>query len=122
MRRAPSKYRAVPTVVDGIRFHSKREAVRYVELKLLEKVGEIWDLELQPCFPLLVPSTSGQAVRAAKAIAYGGTFRIGEYRGDFRYKERGGTVVEDSKGFRTPLYRWKKRHVEIQYGIEIREV
>jgi hypothetical protein len=26
------------------------------------------------------------------------------------------------KGFKTPLYRWKKKHVEAQYGITIREV
>jgi len=91
-------------------------------LKLLEKAGEIWDLELQPRFPLKVASTSGQAMRAAQAIA--GTFdgTIGEYRADFRYQDKTGIVIEDSKGFRTPLYRWKKKHVEKQYNVTIREV
>lgn len=123
-RSARSKYRAVPKVVDGIRFASKREAKRYQELRLLERAGEIWDLELQPRFPLYVPSTSGYLSRAAKAMAEGGTFRIGEYRADFKYRDRATIpyVVEDSKGFRTPLYRWKKKHVEAQYGITIREV
>lgn len=122
--RKPHKYGAKRTVVDGITFHSQKEAKRYGELKLLEKAGEIWELELQPTFPLMVPSTSGRAFRAAVAIAQGGTWRIGEYRGDFAYfdKRSDGRVVEDVKGFKTPLYRWKKKHVEAQYGIQIREV
>jgi hypothetical protein len=117
-----SKYGAQPTVVDGIRFHSKKEARRYKELKLLEKAGEIWDLKLQPAFPLMVPSTSGQLMRAAKAITQGGMFRIGEYRGDFKYYDRSAApyVVEDVKGYDTPLSKWKRRHVAAQYGIEVR--
>lgn len=117
-----SKYGAKPTTVDGITFHSAKEAKRYGELKLMEKAREVWDLELQPVFPLCVPSTTGTVFGAAKAIA--GTFngRIGEYRGDFKYHDRSGIVVEDVKGFKTPLYKWKKKHVEAQYGIQIREI
>jgi hypothetical protein len=119
----PHKYRAQPTVVDGVRFASKREARRYGELKLLEQAGEIHDLRLQPRFPLMAPG-----------LGNGGPYErvhLGEYRGDFLYCacrrgaakcERTRTVVEDVKGFKTPLYRWKKRHVEAQYGIQIREV
>lgn len=116
-----AKYGAVPTTVDGVRFDSAKEATRYGELKVLEQAGEIWDLELQPRFVLLVPSTSGQLMRAATAITQGGTFKLGEYRGDFKYHDKSGIVVEDVKGFKTPLYRWKKKHVEAQYGIVIRE-
>ena len=117
-----SKYNAQPTEVDGIRFHSKKEAERYQALKLMEKAGEIWDLELQPKFPLCVLSTSGQAMRAAKVLA--GTFdgRIGEYRGDFAYHDRRGRIVEDVKGMDTPLSKWKRKHVAAQYGIEVRLV
>ncbi len=115
-----SKYRAVPTTVDGIRFHSAKEARRYGELKLLQKAGTIRALVLQPSYPL---------------DAFGVECRpIGIYRADFAYelgyfvtvqgvrKECWRGVVEDVKGFKTPLYRWKKKHVEAQYGIEIREV
>lgn len=120
--RSTSKYRAVPTVVDNIRFASKKEALRYCGLRLLEKAGEIWDLELQPKFPLVVASTTGTVMGAAKALA--GTFdgRIGEYRGDFAYHDRSGRVVEDVKGCDTPLSKWKRRHVRAQYGIEVRIV
>ncbi len=115
-QRKGHKYKAKPTVVDNIRFDSMREAARYQVLKLRERAGEISDLELQPTFSL--------TVRGVK---------IGTYRADFRYKERADLVraqdqpamfevVEDSKGFRTPLYKWKKRHMLAEHGIEIREV
>lgn len=122
MSRRPHKYGAVKTEIDGIAFASKAEARRYVELKLLERAGEIWDLELQPRFPLLVPATTGTIRGALQAEA--GTFdgRIGEYRGDFAYQDTRGRIVEDVKGFKTALYRWKKKHVEKQYGIQIQEI
>lgn len=113
--RAPSKYHAVKTQVDGITFDSKKEAQRYGELKLLLRAGKIHDLERQPSYVL-------EAKRGGK---------IGVYRADFIYCEcEGGKdfcdfsrpIVEDVKGFKTPLYRWKKKHVEAQYGITIREI
>jgi hypothetical protein len=107
MRRAASKYRAIKTEVDGVLFDSKREAAHYCELKLRQKAGEIDLLELQPEFALVV---SGVVV--------------GKYRADFRYvlTHNGELVVDDSKGFRTPVYRLKKKIVEAIYGIEIQEV
>lgn len=106
----PHKYGAKRTVVDGITFASQKEARRYQELRLLEKAGEIQGLELQPRFPLEVPTA-------------GDDTPIGEYRADFAYRERRrGYVVEDVKGFKTPLYKWKKKHVEAQYGITIVEI
>jgi hypothetical protein len=107
-----SKYGAIKQTVDGIVFHSKREAKRYCELRLLEKAGEIQNLELQPKFVLTV-DTGPETCEM-----------LGNYIADFAYHDKatGKIVVEDSKGFRTPLYRWKKKHVEAQYGIEIREV
>ena len=111
-KRNGHKYGAVPTEVDGIRFASKAEARRYGELKLLEKAGKISDLELQPRFELSVRRTLCAPVK------------LGHYVADFRYfdREAGQYVTEDVKGLKTPMYRWKKRHVEAQYGIAITEV
>lgn len=106
-----SKYKAKRTEVDGIVFHSQKEARRYQELKLLQRAGKIRNLRLQPEWDLFVP----------------GGERIGAYIADFCYYtvpwdyEQPELVVEDVKGFKTPLYRWKKKHVEAQYGITIRE-
>ena len=109
---ARSKYGAVPLVVDGVRFASTREARRYGELRLLERAGQIWDLTLQPEFPL-----HAAAICGAEPLEL-----VGKYRGDFAYATKDGTIVEDAKGVRTPLYRWKRKHVEIEYGIRIVEV
>ena len=105
------KYNNTKTVVDGIKFDSKREAERYKELKLLERAGKISDLILQPRFELLPKHTiNGRNVRKIEYIA------------DFQYKENGKTVVEDAKGFKTKEYLIKKKWFEYKYWIEIKEV
>ena len=117
MRRNGHKYNAQPTMVDNIRFASKAEAKRYGELKMLEKAGKISDLCLQPRFPLLLANRLGI-----------GTVSLGVYVADFQYVEYthpsapGVLITEDVKGVKTPLYRWKKKHVEAQYGITITEI
>ena len=105
MKRA-SKYRAVPTAVDGITFASKREAAHYSLLRLLERNGDLTDLELQPVYPVTVNGKS-----------------ICKYVADFRYRDKAGRVhIEDVKGVKTPIYRLKKKLVEAIYSIQIEEV
>jgi hypothetical protein len=101
----PSKYRNVPTEIDGFRFASKREARRYAQLKLLLASGDIAELELQPRYPLRV-----------------GGMLICTYVADFRYLEGGEIVTEDVKGVMTPAYRIKKKLMRAIYGIDVREV
>ena len=105
-----SKYHAVPTEIDGIRFASKAEARRYQELSLLESGGAIRELELQPAYDLIVNGV-----------------KVGRYVGDFRYwdNERNVAVVEDVKGgnaTKTPVYRLKRKLVQAIHGITISEV
>lgn len=124
MKRNGHKFNAVKTVIDGHTFASKLEAKRYGELRLLEKAGKIEGLELQPAFPLRVLLTTGTLKGAGKALA-GSYPTIGKYVADFKYfnlEAPTGWVVEDVKGFKTELYRWKKKHVEAQYGITISEI
>lgn len=89
-----SKYGAVPTVVDGVRFASKREARRDAELALLMRAHKIVEIERQPRFPLRV---------AGKLIT--------TYVADWKYLIAGsGTyTVEDAKGVQTPAFKikWK---------------
>jgi hypothetical protein len=98
------KYGAQPVTINGIRFASKAEGARYRILILLEKAGQVTELKLQPRYPL---------------VACGAT--IGHYQADFEYFIGDLRIVEDVKGFKTPLYRWKKKHFEAQYGLSIRE-
>lgn len=85
-----SKYGAIPTRVDGVRFASKAEARRDAELQMLVRIGEISNLIRQPRFPLVVNGV-----------------KVGTYVGDWTYDEHGRVVVEDSKGVQTPVFRLK---------------
>jgi hypothetical protein len=103
----------------GHRFDSKREAARYEELRMLEAVGEIADIEIHPGFPLMVLElgTDGPPW----------TFHtIGMYHADFRYRNvrTGNVIVEDvkSKPTKTEAYRLRKKFIEAQHGIVIVEV
>jgi hypothetical protein len=102
----PSKYGSVRTTVDDVTFDSKRESQRYLELKTLERAGEILNLELQPSYELVV---NGQ--------------KIGTYKADFRYIDNeGNTIVEDVKGVRTDVYKLKRKLMMAIHGIEIEEM
>jgi uncharacterized protein DUF1064 len=112
----PSKYHNLETVVDGHRFDSRHEATRYRELRLLERAGQIADLELQPAYVLHAPR-----INAAGELT--GLVPIGKYIADFRYRDvaSGLEVVEDAKGVRTPVYKLKSKIIAVEYGIQIRE-
>ena len=116
MPRLRSKYGAIKTTVDGIVFDSKKEAVRYCELKRLMGMGKIRKLELQPKFDLVVNGVK---------VCY--------YRADFSYDEldeehvkKGGSkywnpVIEDVKGMKTSIYRLKAKLMKACLGITVKE-
>jgi hypothetical protein len=124
------KYRAIKTTVDGKTFDSKKEAKRYTELKLLEKTGMITHLELQPEYQI--------TINGAKICKYKADFRYftvrqenreqytnskGEWQTPTMTGDKEGQIVEDVKGYKTPIYRLKKRLVEACYpGTLIKEV
>lgn len=101
-----NKYRNVRVTYDGLKFDSIAESKRYEFLKLMQKAGEISDLEVQPGFKLEVEG---------KLIC--------EYRGDFAYRDKQGRfVVEDVKGQHTaslPLFRVKAKLFEALKGFPI---
>lgn len=101
----PNKYRNRPTTVDGLRFASKREANRWVQLQTLERAGLITDLNRQVPFSLDVNGV-----------------HICRYIADFTYRENGGTVVEDAKGVQTASYVLKARLMKACHGLAVREV
>lgn len=102
-----SKYRNKKVTVDGIRFDSIKEANRYYDLKLLERAGEITELELQVPFVLQegYKTEDGRTVRSIKYVA------------DFVYVDaEGKRHIEDVKGHRTEVYKLKKKLFEKIYG------
>lgn len=102
----PHKYGAKPVVIDGHRFPSRKEARRYGELKLLERGGKIKDLRLQVSYDLEV-----NGMHICRFIA------------DFVYWHVGNNreYVEDAKGFKTDVYRLKRKLMRACLGIEILE-
>lgn len=127
-RRNGTKYNATKCLVDGIEFASKREANRYLELRLLERAGEISDLRLQVDFEL-IPNQyaiekrygkNGKELKDKQVLLE----RKCSYIADFVYtlNETGETVVEDAKGLRLDTYKLKKKLMLYRYGIRIKEV
>lgn len=108
-----SKYYSRKVIIDGIKFDSKKEGNRYLELKLLLKAKKIRDLELQKKFELLPKyKINNKTIRAISYIA------------DFVYWDisKNEMIIEDTKGFKTEVYKLKKKLFEYKYGIEIKEV
>lgn len=103
-----SKYHAKKTDINGITFDSAKEARRYLDLKLLERCGDISNLERQVRYELLPKNGHERAVY---------------YVCDFRYNENGKLVVEDVKGVRTRDYILKRKMFKHKYpDIEFREI
>ena len=100
-----NKYNNKKTVINGITFHSKKEGLRYIELKQMQKKNKIFDLVLQPKFLIKINGV-----------------KICTYIADFTYKTGIGVViVEDVNGFKTSIYRLKKKLMKAVLGIDIWE-
>jgi hypothetical protein len=112
---------------DGIRFDSKREYLRYLDLKLLARAGEIRRLEVHPKYPI----TIGGIPIMVSSNQHNKWDRHLTYEADFTYLERvPGTkqnehrqVIEDVKmqsGHRTGVYKIKRALMRAM-GHEIKE-
>ena len=110
-----NKYFNKKVMVDGIKFDSKKESKRYEQLKILKKAGLIKDLELQPTF-VLQPAYKNNKGEKVRAITY---------KADFIYFDThlDQYIVEDVKGFKTDVYKLKKKLFEYQYpNLTIEEI
>lgn len=92
---------------DGQVFDSVKEFQRWGELKILQRAGKISNLQRQVKFEL-IPKQEGE--------------RACHYVADFVYiNDKGETVVEDAKGFKTEVFRLKKKLMLWVHGIKIKE-
>lgn len=108
------KYGNKKVKLDGIAFDSKKEAMRYAELKLLQRAGEISELELQKEF-VLIPSQRIDGKVVEKSC---------KYKADFYYRDNksGKYICEDTKGFKTREYIIKRKLMLYIHGIRIVEL
>lgn len=94
----------------GITFDSKHEAERYLVLRADEIAGRIKNLQCQVPFELIPSQLNGK-------------WRATNYIADFTYIDNNGKfVVEDAKGYKTEVYRIKKKLMLLVHGVVIREV
>lgn len=102
------------TEIDGITFDSKKEARRFAELRLMERAGEISNLQIQVPF-VLIPNQRDE--KTGKVIE-----RAVTYKADFVYNRRDGSlVVEDTKGVRTDVYMIKRKLMLWVHRIRVEE-
>lgn len=97
-----NKYNNKKVTIDGIKFDSKKEAKRYQELKLLENANQIRNLSRQVPFELIPKQKDERAVR---------------YIADFVYTDTmtEKVIVEDVKGYKTDVYKLKRKLFKYRY-------
>ena len=92
--------------MDGKLFASKKEMLRYADLKMLERAKEISKLEMQPKFAVFINDKP-----------------FCTYTADFRYVDKNGEVViEELKSTGTAkdaAYRLRKKAAELYHGIKV---
>ena len=103
-----NKYRNKKIDIDGLTFDSIAESRRYLILKQMENVGDITHLRLQPKFDYMAENSKK---------------KLFTYKADFDYcTDDGQYVVEDVKGFKTAIYRLKKKLIEDRFNVKITEI
>lgn len=102
-----NKYGAVKTRFGDEVFDSRREANRWIELRRLQSLGTISDLERQVTYDLTVNG-----------------LRVCRMKPDFRYVRDGLVVVEDVKSMptMTPVFRLKAKLLKAIHGVTLEVV
>jgi len=89
-------------------FHSKKESNRFDDLVLLQRAGEIYDLKTQ------VRYTFDQ-------LSYP-SGRHPSYIADFVYRDKNGKqIIEDTKGYRTGIYKLKYALMQHFFNLTVLE-
>lgn len=112
-----NKYQAQKCVYDGLRFDSHKELRRYLELRLLERSGQITGLQRQVRFELIPAQKDGNGKFVECSLTY---------VADFTYYQNEEFVVEDVKGYKQggaySVFTIKRKLMLYKYGIKIREI
>ena len=103
-----NKYKNIKTQFKGLKFDSRKEMMRYVELEAMQKRGLVEDLRCQVKMDVKIEGK-----------------HICDLILDFVYEMKGITHYEDVKAFNgkkfltTPVFNLKKKLVEAIYQIKI---
>lgn len=117
--KSKNKYYNKQTIIHGHVFDSIKESERFLELTQWEKEGKIVDLKLQPVFELQTAfiddwGKKHQAIKYIADFSYFGKLTLEEM---LKYKTNGNNIltIEDTKGFKTEVYRIKKKLLLYKY-------
>lgn len=108
-----SKYKNKKTEIDGYKFASKKEAEKYLELKMLKTSGYVVDFKVHPRY-LIIEGFEKD----------GNKYRNIYYEADFEVDYADGTnevidikpyVKKTGKYFTTPVFKIKSRLFDIRY-------
>ncbi len=105
-----NKYHNKKTEFNGRVYDSKKEAMHAATLEMqrlaVDPKIKVVGVQPQVRFPLEVKGK-----------------KIGVYIADFVVAfSDGHSEIQDVKGVRTTIYKWKKKHFEVQYGEKIIEI
>lgn len=124
-----AKYKNIKTrTSDGILHDSQKEAMRWCELKMLERAGKITDLKRQVEFELIPDQFETYERYGKRGNRLKDGIKVIErrvcYVADFVYTDlaTGQTVVEDTKGVRTKDYIIKRKLMLAVHKIRVTEV
>jgi len=98
------KYGNKKCVLGGIKYDSLKEGKRGLELHQWQKDGKISELKMQVPFKFEL-----NGVKICKYIA------------DFQYIQNSQLITEDVKGYKTEIYKLKKKLLKAFYNIDILE-
>lgn len=120
------KYRNKKILCGEMVFDSKKEFMRYLELKSLEEAGEISELRRQVKYVLIPAQREKETVSPRGRKIPGKVIeREVAYFADFVYREGDELIVEDVKSPATrklDQYILKRKMLLYFYGIRIREI
>lgn len=108
-----TKYHNKKVFYGNILFDSKKECNYFYKLKLMENTGIIKELKRQVPFELIPTyKINNRTVRKMQYIA------------DFTYITTNNNKLHivDTKGYRTEVYKLKKKIFEYKYKMEIEEI
>lgn len=123
-----NKYQAQKCTYNGLQFDSHKELQRYLELRLLERSGQITCLKRQVKFELIPAQREPDKTGKRGGVIKGKTLEQScDYYADFVYKDnQGNTVVEDVKGYKQggaySVFTIKRKLMLYKYGIKIKEI
>lgn len=111
----PMKYGNRKVETEDGTFDSVKEYSRWQELKLMERAGEIYELQRQVPFVVIPAQRDDRGKLVEREV---------KYIADFTYREKCGNrlVVEDTKGMKTREYILKRKMMLYRLGIRIQEV